>query len=187
MVRVFASWPSALGSIPSIPKKSEENIINVAKVNQRHLLEESGLWLENVDWTHLVPASGMLDLQKVKAFFVLFHIFVKEVEIIEAIINQGLSDSLSWYCRLATVLLIFCRIALNLSGYLSQGKYTFQRTDQFFSSNQDGCRSLLTESKARSVCWAQRFGHGPNYTQTTTQAIRFNYSAILKCSLKWLT
>ena len=64
MVRILGSWPSALGSIPSIPKKSEENIINVAKVYQRLLLEESGLWLENFDWTHLVPASGKPELQK---------------------------------------------------------------------------------------------------------------------------
>ena len=47
-----------LGSIPSVPKKfSEEKIVDVAEVNQWRCLEESGLWLENVDQTHLVLAS----------------------------------------------------------------------------------------------------------------------------------
>ena len=33
-------------------------MINFAEVIQRHRLEKSGQWLENVDQTHLVPASG---------------------------------------------------------------------------------------------------------------------------------
>ena len=41
--------PAALGSFLSIPKFFiEEKIVNVAEVNQRHCLEESGQWLENV-------------------------------------------------------------------------------------------------------------------------------------------
>ena len=42
-------------------------------VNQRHCLEERGQWLENVDSTHLVLASGKPVLQKMfhrtKSFF----------------------------------------------------------------------------------------------------------------------
>ena len=37
---------------------------NVTEVNQQRWLEESGQWLENVDRTHLVLASGKLVLQK---------------------------------------------------------------------------------------------------------------------------
>ena len=36
------------------------------EVNQRHLLEENGQWLENVDRTHLFLASGKPVLQKKK-------------------------------------------------------------------------------------------------------------------------
>ena len=54
---IIAHWlayllpdPAAFGSIPSIPKKiSEEEIIDTAQVNQQRWLEESGLWLENLD------------------------------------------------------------------------------------------------------------------------------------------
>ena len=47
------------------PKKiSEEESVDVAEVNQRHCLEESGQSLENVDGTHLVHTSGKLVLQK---------------------------------------------------------------------------------------------------------------------------
>ena len=56
---------AALGSILSgPPKNSEENIVNVAEVNERRWLEESGQWLENVDQAHLVLASGKPVLQK---------------------------------------------------------------------------------------------------------------------------
>ena len=43
-------------------KISAENIINVVENNQR--LEDSGQWVENVDRTHLVLASGKRVLQK---------------------------------------------------------------------------------------------------------------------------
>ena len=57
--------PAAPGSIPCGPKIfSEEKIVNITEVNQRHCLEESGQWLENVDQTHLVLASGKPVLQK---------------------------------------------------------------------------------------------------------------------------
>ena len=57
--------PAAPGSIPSIPEIfSEEKIVNVAEVNLRGSLEENGLWIENVDRTNLVLASGKLVLQK---------------------------------------------------------------------------------------------------------------------------
>ena len=42
------------GMNPSIPKKiSEENIVDVAEVNQLCCLEKSGQWLEIVDRTYL--------------------------------------------------------------------------------------------------------------------------------------
>ena len=41
-----------------------ENIIDVAEVYQRHFLEESEHWLENINRTHLVLANGMLALPK---------------------------------------------------------------------------------------------------------------------------
>ena len=53
--------PAALGLIPSIPKKlSVGNNVNSSEVNQRRHLEESEQWLENVDQTHIVLASGKL-------------------------------------------------------------------------------------------------------------------------------
>ena len=38
-------------------------MVDAAEVNQRRCIEESGQWLENVDRTHLVLASGELVLQ----------------------------------------------------------------------------------------------------------------------------
>ena len=38
----------------------EETIVDVSEVNQRRCLEESVQWLENVDRTHLILASGKL-------------------------------------------------------------------------------------------------------------------------------
>ena len=63
---------STLASRPSLPgfnsqhsqKFSRGKIVAVAEVNQRRCLEESGLWLENVDRTHLVLASTKPVLQK---------------------------------------------------------------------------------------------------------------------------
>ena len=49
----------------SVPQKnSEENIVNVAEVNQQSCFEEKGQWLDDVDKAHLVLASGKLVLQK---------------------------------------------------------------------------------------------------------------------------
>ena len=57
--------PAAPGLIFSVPQNfTEENIVNVAEVNQQRCIEESGQWLENVGQTYLVLASGMLELQK---------------------------------------------------------------------------------------------------------------------------
>ena len=68
MVSILASGPPAPGLIPSIPQIiSKENIIVVADVNQQRWFEKSGQWLENVDWTHLVLASGKPVLQKTLA------------------------------------------------------------------------------------------------------------------------
>ena len=67
-VSILASRPTAPNSIPSIPQKiSDEYIVNVAKVNQWRCLEESEQWLENVDRTHEILASGKLVLQKVSS------------------------------------------------------------------------------------------------------------------------
>ena len=38
--------------------------VDLVEVNQGHCLEESGQWLENVDQTHLVLASGNRVLKK---------------------------------------------------------------------------------------------------------------------------
>ena len=62
---MLASHPAAPGSIPTIPpQKIGGKIIHVAEVNQRRWQQESRQWLENVDWTHLVLASGKTVLQK---------------------------------------------------------------------------------------------------------------------------
>ena len=54
-----------LGLIPRVPEKNfRGKIIDVAEVNQQHWIEERGQWLENVDRTHLVLASGKPVLQK---------------------------------------------------------------------------------------------------------------------------
>ena len=59
MVSKLASGPSSpILDTQESPKNSEEIINNVAKVNQWHWLEESGLWLENFDQTHLELGSG---------------------------------------------------------------------------------------------------------------------------------
>ena len=50
-----------MGLIPSISDIfAEDKIIDVDEVSQRHWLEESRKWLENVDQIHLVLASGKL-------------------------------------------------------------------------------------------------------------------------------
>ena len=70
MVSILASGPSCPGfNSQCTPKNSEEKIVNVVKVNQRHCLEESEQWLENVDWNHLVSASLQLVLQKLQSIF----------------------------------------------------------------------------------------------------------------------
>ena len=62
--------PTAPGLNPSVPEIfSEEKIIDVAEVNQRRRLEESGQWLESVDRTHLVLASGKPVLQKDRVYW----------------------------------------------------------------------------------------------------------------------
>ena len=58
---ILASGSSCLGSIFKIPEFfSVEKINDVAQVNQRRWLEESGQWLENFDRTHLVLASSLV-------------------------------------------------------------------------------------------------------------------------------
>ena len=60
-----SSHPVAPGLIPSVPKKiSEVKFFEVAEVNQRRWLEESGQCLENVDWTHLDLANDKPVLEK---------------------------------------------------------------------------------------------------------------------------
>ena len=60
----FLLVPAAPDFILSVPKCSKKNIIEDAEVNQRSWLEESGHWLENVDVTRLVLASGKPVQQK---------------------------------------------------------------------------------------------------------------------------
>ena len=65
MVRLLASRPSCPRVDFGVPQNfTEENIVNVAEVNQQRCIEESGQRLENVGQTHLVLASGMLVQQK---------------------------------------------------------------------------------------------------------------------------
>ena len=64
---------SILASRPSCPRFDsqcsnfflQEKNAKVAEINNRRCLDESGQWLENVDRTNLVLASGKLVLQKV--------------------------------------------------------------------------------------------------------------------------
>ena len=53
--------------IPSVPQKtSDEKLSMLLRLaSPWRWLEKSGLWLENVDRTHLVPTSGRLVLQKI--------------------------------------------------------------------------------------------------------------------------
>ena len=67
---ILASHPAAPDSIPSIPQKfSKEKNIDVAEVNQRHWLKESGYWLDKADQTLLVLISCQ-------------HYFTKRINII---------------------------------------------------------------------------------------------------------
>ena len=61
---ILASHPAAPGLNPSVPKKFQRKKIDFAEVNRWRCLEESEQWLENVDPSHLVPASGKPVLQK---------------------------------------------------------------------------------------------------------------------------
>ena len=62
---VLASWPSCPGfDSQHCWNAFREKMADAALVNQRCCLEKSGQWLENVDQTHLVLASGKLVLQK---------------------------------------------------------------------------------------------------------------------------
>ena len=65
MVSILFRDPAATGLIPAF-FFSEENIADVAEVNQQQCLEESGQWLENVDRTHLALVNGKRVLQKTK-------------------------------------------------------------------------------------------------------------------------
>ena len=50
--------PAAQGSFLAFPKNFRGKIVYVAEVNNWHCLEKIGQWLENVDQTLLVLASG---------------------------------------------------------------------------------------------------------------------------------
>ena len=54
MVNILASGPSC----PGFTSQRSQKIIDVTEVNQLGCLEESGQWLENADFTHLVLASS---------------------------------------------------------------------------------------------------------------------------------
>ena len=66
---ILAYPPTSPGSFPSIQKNFRGKIIDVSEVNQRCWLEEIGQWLENVDRTRLVLASGKPVLQKSTEIF----------------------------------------------------------------------------------------------------------------------
>ena len=61
---ILASHPAARVQFPASPIFFGGKIIDVAWVNQQRWLEESGQWLENVDQTHVVQASGKSVLKK---------------------------------------------------------------------------------------------------------------------------
>ena len=62
---LFLPDPTAPGSIPSVPKSLlKKDVVNATEVNQWRCSEESGQWLENVNRTYLVLASGKLVLPK---------------------------------------------------------------------------------------------------------------------------
>ena len=67
MVSILALGPSCPRFDSQYSQKMfQGKIVDVAELNQRRGLEESGQWLEYVDRTHLVLASGKQVLQKVK-------------------------------------------------------------------------------------------------------------------------
>ena len=55
-----------------------DKIVDVAEVNQRHRLDESGQWLESVYRTHLVLASGKL-VRKKSLLFMSFRDFFGKI------------------------------------------------------------------------------------------------------------
>ena len=54
---------------PAVPKFFKGKIADVAEVNLRHCLQESGRWLENADGANVVLAIGKEVLQKVHLAF----------------------------------------------------------------------------------------------------------------------
>ena len=65
VVSILGSVPTCLGfDSKHSPKKFSGKFVTLANGYIRCNLEESGQWLENVDRTHLVLASGKLVLQK---------------------------------------------------------------------------------------------------------------------------
>ena len=63
MVRIIASRPNCpLFDSERSRNFQRKNIADVTEVYQRHCLEERRQWLENVDQTRLVLASGLLVL-----------------------------------------------------------------------------------------------------------------------------
>ena len=65
MVSIFASETSCPWFDSRHYKKiSEAKIVDAAEANQKRSLEESRQWLQTVDQTHLVLASGKQILQK---------------------------------------------------------------------------------------------------------------------------
>ena len=62
--------------LPAFPKILRVKIINVAQATKWRRLEESELWLENVDRTHLVLTSGKLVRHKsIKLHLLMLHLF----------------------------------------------------------------------------------------------------------------
>ena len=64
MVSILATGPRV--RFPALPIFLDGKIIDVAEINQWRWFKEKGQWLENVDRTHLVLASGKPELKKSK-------------------------------------------------------------------------------------------------------------------------
>ena len=68
MISILASRPSCLWFNSQHSQNFQRIYFDIAEVNHRCWLEERGQLLENVNWTHLVLASGKPLLQKIICF-----------------------------------------------------------------------------------------------------------------------
>ena len=64
LAQLFDENHEATAEQQAVIKKVEPKIVEIAQVNQQHCIGEREQWLENVNQTHLVLASGKFVLQK---------------------------------------------------------------------------------------------------------------------------